>query len=604
MESRDEHDDDNGNDNENGNGDGGNGNGNPNRNVGGVVPVTRECTYQDFMKCQPLNFNGTEGVVGLTRWFEKMETIFHISNYPSRYQVKYALCTLQNSALTWWNSRKRTVGTRCCICHMMEAVKGNDFNSFTQRFQELVLLCTKMVLEEEDRVEKFIGGLPDNIQGNVIATELTRLQDAIRIVYNLMDQKLKGYAYTVGNNEKRRYAGSLSHYNKFKIHHEGQCTMKCKNCKKVRHMARDCRAVVAATTQRAPVNHGNKAANNDARGRAYALGGGDDNPDSNIVTGTFLFNNLYAYILFDSSADRSFVSTTFSSLIDITPTALDVCYTVELVDGRVVESDTIIRGCTLNLLDHPFNIDLMPIKLGSFDVIIRMDWLSRYHAVIVCHKKIVRIPYDNEILTIQGDGSNGGSNSRLNIISCTKTQKYIQKGCHVFLEQVSVKKTEDKLKEERLEDVLIVHDFLEVFPEDLLGPTSEMQELSTQLQELADKGFIRPSSSPWGAPVLFVKKKDRSFRMLSFLGHVIDSEGIHVDPSKIELIKDWASPETPTEIRFGLDGGVIETLRKRSLSREALERNWIWAHAYHLQHGMVRVEKDHPDIRKTVAILM
>ncbi|GJR30418.1 hypothetical protein Tco_1106650 [Tanacetum coccineum] len=165
----------------------------------------------------------------------------------------------------------------------------------------------------------------------------------------------------------------------------------------------------------------------------------------------------------------------------------------------------------------------MPVELGSFDVIIGMDGLSKYHAVIVCDEKIVRIPYDNKILTIRGDGSNSGSNSRLNIISCTKTQKYIQKGRHVFLAQVSVKKTEDKSEEKRLEDVPIIQDFLEVFPEDLPGlpparqvefqidlvPGSalvarapyrlapfEMQELSTQLQELADKCFIRPSSPP------------------------------------------------------------------------------------------------------------
>ncbi|GJZ82760.1 hypothetical protein Tco_0647933 [Tanacetum coccineum] len=87
-----------------------NGNGNPNVNNGGVVPVARECTYQDFVKCQPLNFKGTEGVVGLTRWFEKTETMFHISNCPPRYQVKYASCTLMDGALTWWNSHKRTIG--------------------------------------------------------------------------------------------------------------------------------------------------------------------------------------------------------------------------------------------------------------------------------------------------------------------------------------------------------------------------------------------------------------------------------------------------------------------------------------------------------------
>ncbi|GKD31622.1 hypothetical protein Tco_1242400 [Tanacetum coccineum] len=182
IENEDGHGDDNGNDNKNGNGDGsGNGNGNglgggnrnrnPNVNVGVVVPSARECTYQDFLKCQPLIFKGNEGVVGLTRWFEKMETVFHISNCPPKYQLKYASCTLQNGALTWWNSHKRTFGTDAAYAMTWKAF----MKLMTKVFQELVLLYTKMVPEEEDRVEKFIGGLPDNIQGNVIAAEPTRL---------------------------------------------------------------------------------------------------------------------------------------------------------------------------------------------------------------------------------------------------------------------------------------------------------------------------------------------------------------------------------------------------------------------------------------------
>ncbi|GJV73606.1 putative reverse transcriptase domain-containing protein [Tanacetum coccineum] len=176
-------------------------------------------------------------------------------------------------------------------------------------------------------------------------------------------------------------------------------------------------------------------------------------------------------------ADRSFVSTTFSSLIEVTLTTLDVGYAIELADGRVVGADTIIRGCTLNLLDHPFNIDLMPIELGSFNVIIGMDWLSKYHVVIVCDEKIVRIPYDNEILAIQCDRSDGGSKSRLNIISCTKTQKYIQKGCHAFLAQITKKNTGDKSEDKRLEDVPIMREFSEVFLEDLPGfpPTRQVE---------------------------------------------------------------------------------------------------------------------------------
>ncbi|GKF84940.1 hypothetical protein Tco_0249838 [Tanacetum coccineum] len=172
----------------------------------------------------------------------------------------------------------------------------------------------------------------------------------------------------------------------------------------------------------------------------------------------------------------------------------------------------------------------MPVELDSFGVIIGIDWLSKYHAVIVCDEKIGRVPFGNETLIIHGDGSNHGSKSRLNIISCTKTQKYMLKGCHVFLAQITEKKAEDKSEEKRLEDVPVVRDFLEVFPEDFLGvpPTqqvefqidlvpgapvarapyrlapSKMKELSDQLQEFPDKGFIRPSSSLSGASVLFV----------------------------------------------------------------------------------------------------
>ncbi|GJV60286.1 putative reverse transcriptase domain-containing protein [Tanacetum coccineum] len=151
-----------------------------------------------------------------------------------------------------------------------------------------------------------------------------------------------------------------------------------------------------------------------------------------------------------------------------------------------------------------------------------MDWLAKYHAVIICDEKIIRIPWGNETLIVHGDGCNQGNETRLNIISCTKKQKYMLKGCHVFFAHITTKETEDKSGEKRLEDIPIVRDFSEI---DLipggapvarapyqLAP-SKMKELSEQLQELSDKGFIRPSSLPWGAPVLFVKKKDGSFRM-------------------------------------------------------------------------------------------
>ncbi|GJS11374.1 putative reverse transcriptase domain-containing protein [Tanacetum coccineum] len=231
--------------------------------------------------------------------------------------------------------------------------------------------------------------------------------------------------YTVEANEKKEYAGSLSYYNKCKFHHAGRFTMKCGSCKKVSHMARDCKAPVAAINQRTPIanqkvvvtcyecgmlghyrseclklknqNCGKQAGIGEDRRRAYALGGGEANQDSNVFTSMFLLNNRYASILFDSIADRRFMSTTFSSLIDNVPIAFDVSYAIMLDDEKVVGADTIIRGCTLNLLDHPFNINLIPIELGSFDEVIGMDWLSKYHTVIVCDEKIVRIPYGSSV---------------------------------------------------------------------------------------------------------------------------------------------------------------------------------------------------------------
>ncbi|GKE04725.1 putative reverse transcriptase domain-containing protein, partial [Tanacetum coccineum] len=159
----------------------------------------------------------------------------------------------------------------------------------------------------------------------------------------------------------------------------------------------------------------------------------------------------------------------------------------------------------------------MPVELGSFDVIIGMHWLRRCHAVIMCDEKLVQVSYGNETLTFCGNKSSNGRESRLIVISCSKAQEYMAKGCQVFLAQISAKKEVDKSEGKQIKDVPIVRDFPEVFPEELPAPyrlaSSEMKELSEQLKELSEKGFIRSSSSPWGAPVLFNKKKDGSFRI-------------------------------------------------------------------------------------------
>ncbi|GJR75878.1 putative reverse transcriptase domain-containing protein [Tanacetum coccineum] len=464
-----------------------------------------------------------------------------------------------------------------------------------------------MFPEEVDKIEKYIGGLPDMILGSVKASKSKTMQEVIEFTTELMEDKTHAYAerqaerkrkyddlpqnnqnqqqqnrrqntgqaYAAGNGDRKPYEGSKPLCSKCNCHHEaGPCPPRCSNCNRVGHLARDCRIRPANNNNNNNNNNnrnnnnnnqqgngcfecgaqghfkrncpklnnndrGNQAGNNRAPAKVYAVGNAGANPD-NVVAGTFLLNNRYAYILFDTGADRSFVSTAFSTLLDIVPNTLDHGYNVELADGRIIGVNTILKGCTLNFLNHQFHINLMPVELGSFDAIIGMDWLAKYQAVIVCAEKIVRIPWRNKTLIIHGDGSTQGNVTRLNIISCTKAQKYMEKGFPIFLAHVTAKEVEGKSEMKRLEDVSIVQDFPEVFPEDLPGlpPTrqvefqidlvpgaapvarapyrlapSEMKELSEQLKELSDKGFIRPSSSPWGAPVLFVKKKDGSFRM-------------------------------------------------------------------------------------------
>nr|GEW04280.1 putative reverse transcriptase domain-containing protein [Tanacetum cinerariifolium] len=550
-----------------------------------------------------------EGVVGLTRWSKKMESVFNISG-----------CAIENQ------------------------VKGNDVPTYTNRFQELTLICTKFIANENEKIDKYISGLPDNIYRNVKSSKPRTLDETIELTNDLMDQKLRTYAERADN---KRKTDDTIFAQVHKVPTSSQWPMYSEVPQVQQgHFKRDC-----------PKLKNKNGGNRNAQGWVYMVGNAEKNgiasvnPDSNVVTGTFLLNNRYASILFDTGADRRFISIVFSSLLNINPTPLGSSYDVELADGKIVGIDTFIRGCTINFQNHPFNTDLMPVELGSFDVIIRMDWLRRCHAVIVCDEKLVQIPYGNETLTFRGNESNNERESRLAVISCSKAQEYLAKGCQIFMAQISAKKEEDKSEGKQLKDVPIVRDFPE---------------------ELFDKGFIRPSSSPWGAPVLFVKKKDGSFRMcidyrelnkltvknryplpriddlfdqiqgssiyskidlrsvipfgltnapavfmdlmnrvckpyldkfvivfiddiliyskdekeheehlkailellkeeklypkiskcefwilkVQFLGHVIDSRCIHVDPAKIESIKDWASPKTPTEIRqfLGLAG--------------------------------------------------
>nr|GEU78967.1 reverse transcriptase domain-containing protein [Tanacetum cinerariifolium] len=449
----------------------------------------------------------TKGVVSLTRWIEKMESVFQISGCAIENQVKFTTCTLLDASLTWWNSQIRSLGPDAYsmtwevlkkkitdkYCPQGEIkkleielwnlkVKENNVSAYTECFQELTLICTKFVADETEKIDKYVSGLPDNIYKSVKASKPKTLDETIKLANDLMDQKLFTYAerqssnkrkadesfrnnyghqqhaskrqnvarvYNMGTGEKKPYSGNFPKCTKCHFHHNGPCTQKCHKCNKVGHFTRDCISfgnINVANAQRN--NRANPKGNVNAPGWVYAAGNAEKrgnaskDPDSNVVTGTFLLNNRYASILFDTFADRSFISTAFSSLIDVVPTPFGNSYDVELADGKIV--------------------------------------------------------------------------------------------------RISAKEEEDKSEEKQLKDVPVIQDYPEVFPKDLPGlppvrpvkfhidlilgavpvarapyrlAPSKMKELSEQLQELSEKAFIRPSSLHWGALVLFVKKKDGSFRM-------------------------------------------------------------------------------------------
>ncbi|GJZ75808.1 putative reverse transcriptase domain-containing protein [Tanacetum coccineum] len=427
--------------------------------------TARECTYTDFLKCQPLNFKGVEGVMGLMQW---------------------------------------------------------------------------MFPEESDMIEKYVGGLPDMIHGSVMATKPKTMQDAIEFATELMDKKISIFAECQAENKRKSPANANNNNQRAPRANLGVLT--CFKCGAQCHFKKDCPKLKNN-------NQGNPTGVGNAVARAYAVGVARTNPNANVVTGTFLTNNHYASILFDTGVDRSFVSSTFSSLINIVPTALDDGIDVELAD----------------------------------DI-----------AVIICAEKIIRIPFGNEILIVHGDGSSLEHGSRLNSISCTKTHKYLLKRCHVFLAHVTMKKAEDKLMEKRLEDVPIVRDFPKVFPEDLSGiPSARQVEFQIDLipgvapidmrsgyhqLRVRDEDILKTAfRTQYGhyefqvmsfgltnAPAVFMDlinqheehlksilellKKEELYAKFSkckfwipkvqFLGNVIDSQGINVDPAKIESIKD------------------------------------------------------------------
>nr|GEV29991.1 hypothetical protein [Tanacetum cinerariifolium] len=428
----------------------------------------------------------------------------------------------------------------------------------------------------EKLVEKYIRGLLENIQGNVIVSEPTRLQDAIRIANNLMDQKLKGYAIKNAENKRRfdnnprvNYGKQQQTFKRLNVNGQNvaraytvlnnverrgalvgnQTRNACYECGRQGHNKNECPKLRNQ-------NHGNKtwnkSRNNKDKARAYAIRGKRANTDSNVATCTFFLTNHYASMLFDSGAGRSFVSTTFSTLLDVIPSTLDTSYAKELADGRISKTNDLSDKGFIRPSSLPWGASVLFVKKkdGSF-------------RMCIDHRELKNLLFSEEDILKMAFRTRYG-HYEFQVIPFGQTNAptifmyLMNRVCKPYLDK-----------------------FVIVFIDDILIYSKNKKE---------HKGYLKL--------ILRLLKEEKSFAKFSkcefwlsavkFLGHVIGSEGIHFDPGKIESIKDWASPKTPTEICQFL--GLIGYYRR--FIEEGSENFVVYCDASHIGLGAALMQRE------------
>nr|GFB75458.1 reverse transcriptase domain-containing protein [Tanacetum cinerariifolium] len=415
---------------------------------GGSADV-QGCSYKTFINCKPHSFNGTEGVVGLKCWFKKMEQVFEICKCTEDDKVKFDMCTLEGR---------------------------DDIEAYNNLFHELALMCPELVPTERKKIEKYVRGFPERIKGNITSSKLITLHDAINMARELVEQAVQGRATKIGESNKRKWEDHQRNTNNNNPNNNNNNN---RNRNNNHHQQQNRRQETARAYAAAPAEGKDYAGNLPRCNRCNSHHNGKCPPKCQKCQRT----------------GHQEKDCRVRSLQDMT------CYGCgekghfkdKCPKGRNQQNDG-ARGRAYVVVENPQQNP--NVVAGSFDVIIRMDWLSYHRAVIDCYKKIIRIPLPNgEILEVQGERPKKDPGSLAYI----------------------------KANEKKLDDIQVVRDFPKVFPDDLSGlppmreiefridlipsalpvvkspyrlAPSEMSELSSQLKDLQEKGFIRPSHSP------------------------------------------------------------------------------------------------------------
>ncbi|GJR54474.1 putative reverse transcriptase domain-containing protein [Tanacetum coccineum] len=531
-------------------------------------------TYRDFTACDVPKFDGALDPIASTRWLAAVEGAFRTSNCKEKNKVNFASNFLRDSAKMWWEGKVCEKGEEwigACTWKEFKELFNSEFtpaeeidkiheefqtltqtnetmNEMWKKFNDLIRYCPEYYGNEKLKVERFQRMLRDDIRKVISPFKCTTLDDLLSRARvreaDLLRKKNKEAkeikrkldfvdrdAKKPKQDQSRRSGGTQVKTPCKKCHktHLGVCRANLPSyykCGALNHMSKDCKKPMILCYNCNQLGHKSNECPNLKAIEAKPL---------KLIKrkGTILVNSIPARVLYDSGASVSFVSFEFSKNLPTPPNKLPFPLEVEIAGNEIVVVSKVYRDVEIEIDDSVFKIDLIPIVLGAFDIVIGIDWLDRYNANILCSQKLVRVvnPQGREII-IYGDKRKG----EFKLCSMMKARKYLSRGCQAYMVHV----IDTNFEKKSAKDVPVVNEFLDVFPEDLSGipperqvefridlipgatpiaktpyrlAPSEMKELMSQLQELLDKGFIRPSSSPWGAPILFVKKKDGSMRM-------------------------------------------------------------------------------------------